>query len=192
MQRDAWNNYRIQTTLGNIRDAFHKLVLEKNYDVITVSDLCAEAKIGRKTFYMYYFSLDSLLEEILESMTREYVQRIAKYRVPDNIKEITREFYLYSEEKGRFYENLVCSKSYQDIGNKLLNKFVRETWQNEKWFMELGNDLQNIILCFIYNVGSSLYRQWISNGRKVELEQMVLLADLLLSSGINGFLQSCK
>ncbi len=71
MQRNAWNNQRIQTTLRNIHDAFYKLMLEKNYDAITVSDLCAEAQIGRKTFYMYYFSLDSLLEEILESMAKE-------------------------------------------------------------------------------------------------------------------------
>ena len=190
MRRDAWNEQRIQGTLRNIREAFHKLVLEKSYDDITISDLCQEASIARKTFYMYYLSLDSLLEETLESMVKEYVGRISQYKVPENITEITREFYLYSEEQGTFYENLVCSKSYQEIGSKLLNKFVRETWKNEDWFKKLGDEYQNLLLCFIYNVGSGVYINWVKRGKKIDIDEIIRLADLFLSNGVNGFYRS--
>lgn len=187
MRGTATADLRVRRTLDNIQAAFEKLVSRNAYAAITVSALCAEARIGRKTFYVYFESLNELLEYTLEKMTREYVARIRHYRVPDEIREITREFYLFSVEQGRFYDNLVCSENSQAIGSRLLLRFVRETWQDSPWFSSLSKDEQDMLICFIYNTGSSLYRQWVLDGKKVPLEKMIDYADLLLSHGIEGF-----
>lgn len=178
---------RVTKTLARIRSAFLKLVSETSYDGLTVSDLCAHAQIGRKTFYAYYPSLDGLFEEILEDITREYLLTIKDYTAPADIREITQKFYEFSHRQGKYYDNLVCSDSYQRLGSKLIMGFVRETWRHSPWFASLPGERQDILLCFIYNAGAGLYRQWILSGKTIPITSMIDYADCLISKGVEGF-----
>lgn len=178
---------RVTKTLARIREAFLKLVSESSYDELTVSGLCAQAQIGRKTFYAYYSSLDSLFEEILEDITQKYLLTIKDYTAPDNIREITRKFYEFSHLQGAYYDNLVCSDSYQRIGTQLMMRLVRGTWSKSSWFTSLTRERQDIVLCFIYNSGAGLYRQWILSGKSIPIETMIDYADCLIAKGIEGF-----
>ena len=62
MRSAASLDLRVKKTLDSIQAAFKKLVLEMPYSGVTVSALCSEARIGRKTFYVYFQSLGELLE----------------------------------------------------------------------------------------------------------------------------------
>ena len=178
---------RIQKTIENIDKTFCALLLEKDYDKISVTDICVRAKIQRKTFYTYYPSVDALLREKLDVMSREYIERIKKYSVPEQIAEINREFYLYSAEAGCLYEKIICNAAYRSIGNDLLNELVRKTWQNSSWFKSLSVYEQNILLTFIYSTGAGLYRQWVADGKHIPLDEMIQFAEQLLEQGIKGF-----
>lgn len=177
---------RVRKTLENIQAAFRKLVLKNGYSGLTVSALCAEARIGRKTFYAHYESLGALLEATLEQIACAYAGRIRGLKVPDDIQEITRQFYLFSLEQGEFYDSLICSENCQAVGGRLLMRFVRETWQDSPWFRALRKEAQDVLLCFIYNTGAGLYRQWVLSGRRIPLETMIGFADALLARGIQG------
>lgn len=184
---------RVQKTIGNINRTFCELLLERDYDQISVTDICARAKIQRKTFYTYYSSVDELLREKLDVMSRGYIQRIKKYYVPEQIAEINREFYIYSAEQGELYEKIICNAAYRSIGNDLLNDLVRKTWQDSPWFKRLSLYEQNILLTFVYSTGAGLYRQWVNDGKNIPLENMILLAEQLLEQGIHGFSKTlCK
>ena len=178
---------RVTKTLARIKAAFLKLVSESSYDELTVSALCAQAQIGRKTFYAYYSSLDSLFEEILEEITQDYLCSIAEYSAPAHIREITRKFYEFSTAQGKYYDNLVCSDSYQRIGTQLMMRLVRGTWCKSRWFTSLSRERQDILLCFIYNSGAGLYRQWILSGKTIPIGTMIDYADCLIAKGIEGF-----
>ena len=183
---------RVQKTIGNINRTFCELLLERDYDQISVTDICARAKIQRKTFYTYYSSVDALLREKLDVMSRGYIQRIKKYSVPEQIAEINREFYIYSAEQGELYEKIICSAAYRSIGNDLLNDLVRKTWQDPPWFKRLSLYEQNILLTFVYSTGAGLYRQWVNDGKNIPLENMILLAEQLLEQGIHGFSKTLR
>ena len=178
---------RVTKTLARVRAAFLDLVSETSYDALTVSSLCARAPIGRKTFYVYYSSLDSLFEEILEEITQAYLDSIKHYTPQEHIREITRKFYEFSTSQGKYYDNLVCSDSYQSIGARLIMRLVRGTWCASSWFTALSPERQDILLCFIYNSGAGLYRQWILSGKAIPLETMVEYAHCLIAKGIEGF-----
>lgn len=186
MDKAGFGDSRVQRTLQKIQKAFHDLVLSNDYEQITVSALCKAAHIGRKTFYAHFTSLDDLMEKTLLRMTEDYVRRIKGLRVPEDTGEITRQFYLYSEEQGRFYEKLVCSDGYQKMGGKMLKAFVAETWQDSPWYGELSPQKQKLLLCFIYSSGAALYRQWVSDGRKIPIEEMIGFANDLLAKGFEG------
>lgn len=184
---DRYNDLRVIKTLALIRDSFLELVSENSYDELTVSDLCKYARIGRKTFYTYYQSLDALFEEVLEGVVHEYLESIKDYSAPENIGEITRKFYEFSANAGKFYDNLVCSDSYQRIGTKLIMRFVKETWTKAEWVRPLNDVEQDLLICFIYNSGLGLYRHWFLSGKKIPIEKMIYFATILLGNGIEGF-----
>lgn len=144
-------------------------------------------EIGRKTFYTYYESLDAVFAEILEEIVHNYLESIEDYSAPENVAEITRKFYEFSESYGKFYDNLVCSDSYQRIGTQLIMRFVKETWTKADWCRPLAEDEQEMLICFIYNSGLGLYRQWVLTGKSIPLERMISFATILLGKGIDGF-----
>ena len=101
---------RVRRTLESIRRAFEQLMTEKDFEKITVTELAERAMINKKTFYAYYPDLDSLLEEIQDELSNEFAERTREYTYLD-IDKLTREFFLFSEEKGPFYEKITCTDS---------------------------------------------------------------------------------
>ncbi len=61
---------RGRKTLKSIETAFNQLLLEKSFDVITVTDICDTADISRKTSYTYYADKYELIDSLAsESLT---------------------------------------------------------------------------------------------------------------------------
>ena len=64
---------RTRYTRQVIKEAFLKLLEEKEYPKITVTEICRLAEINRGTFYLHYYDtadvLDDLLNEILKETT---------------------------------------------------------------------------------------------------------------------------
>lgn len=52
---------RIRRTQKSLHDALISLVLQKNYDSITVQGILDRADVGRATFYSHFKSKDELL-----------------------------------------------------------------------------------------------------------------------------------
>lgn len=91
---------RVIKTIESIKASFEELICEKDYEKITVKELCDKARINKKTFYHYYETLDSLLEELQGELSAAYIERVKDYRLPDELDKVNREFFLYSAEQG--------------------------------------------------------------------------------------------
>ncbi|MGN1272886.1 MAG: TetR/AcrR family transcriptional regulator [Lactobacillus sp.] len=57
---------RILYTLSVIKDAFLKLIKQKSYNQITITELCRLADITRSTFYIHYNSITDVLNDVLD------------------------------------------------------------------------------------------------------------------------------
>lgn len=114
----------------------------------------------------YYETLDALLAELQDIMTQEYLERIADYRVPEELDKINREFFLYSVEKGLAYEKITCSGSYNYIRNQMIGNVIHTTWEKSTWLQLLDPLKQNILLGFIQSGGIEMYRRWVADGKK--------------------------
>lgn len=70
-------------TTKSIKDAFLRIKRSKDYNSITVADICREAEISRGTFYAHFSNisevLDALLDDALANM--DYLQKYMS--VPD-------------------------------------------------------------------------------------------------------------
>lgn len=59
-------------TAVKMDEALMKLLEKKDFDYITIKELCAEAGVNRSTFYLHYENMVDLLEETLEYMTGKF------------------------------------------------------------------------------------------------------------------------
>ena len=104
MKLSGHEDLRVQKTIQSIRTAFSVMLLKEDYRKITVTALCRQAVINKKTFYRYYDSVDALLEEILSEFSKGYVDILADYRLPEDLDKINAAFFHYAVHQGPLYE----------------------------------------------------------------------------------------
>lgn len=189
MLLNGTEDLRVQKTIEAIHKTFEEMICEMDYEKITVKELCERARINKKTFYRYYDVLDDLLSELQNIMTRVYLERIADYRIPEELDKINREFFLYSVEKGLVYEKITCSGSYNYIRNKMVNNVMSSTWGKSTWLQLLDTYKQNILLGFVQSASVEMYRRWVTDGKKIPLEEIIEISNQLLCAGVNGFVE---
>jgi AcrR family transcriptional regulator len=77
---------RVTKTKKNVKDSFIKLLTEKPFDDITVTELCDTAGMSRITFYTHYSDkyelTESLFQELMQIVQEEY-ENLQKSN-PDN------------------------------------------------------------------------------------------------------------
>ena len=109
---------RIQKTMAAIKESFEALICEKDYHEITVTELCARARINKKTFYHYYPTLDDLLEEMQMELSSAYIELVKDCRLPEEAEKVNRIFFEYSAAQSLAYEKITCSGDITPSGMK--------------------------------------------------------------------------
>lgn len=180
---------RVRRTMESIKQSFEEMICEMNYEDITVKELCDRARINKKTFYYYYPSLDDLTAELQSVMSKSYLEKIADYKIPDDLDKINREFFLFSASQGEMYEKITCSSRYNMIRNKMIDNVMASTWEKASLIRLLDTPKRNILLRFIQTVSVEIYCQWVADGKKIPLEQVIELSNQLLCSGVNRFVE---
>ena len=182
---------RVRKTITAIRKAFEELICEKEYAFIKVSELCARSMVNKKTFYHYYPSLDALLAELQEELSSEYVELVRDYRLPEEIEKVNRAFFEYSASKGLAYERITCSMgSYRTIRQEMIDQVTEHTWGKSEAFLALSPMEQTIVLSYIRNVCVSCYREWVNDGKRLPLEDLISLSGKLLCGGLDRFFET--
>ena len=72
------NNSRYKASSEKIETAFLTLILNHNYEDITISQVCKQAGINRSTFYCHYDDINDLIVKI-ESKFAQGTANIFKY-----------------------------------------------------------------------------------------------------------------
>ena len=157
------------------------------YEQITVKELTERARINRKTFYLHYNSLDELLREMQNEMARDFIQRTRHLQRPRDMDKITREFFLVSEGKeDQLRERLLCSGSYHYISRRITNEIMSVTWGEDGKQQHADPYVQNILMTFVAQSTIEIYKQWVADGKKIPLEEIIALTTTLICSGVNG------
>lgn len=171
---------RVKKTITAIHNTFKDMIIEMDFEKITINELSKRAMISRKTFYLHYTDLDSLLNELQNSIISEFIQRIKKYCNIRDITEITREFFLYCENQNALNQRILCSGNYRFFYSSIIYNIN----SNEKY----NKQTQNLIAVFLTSANMEIYRQWVKDNRNMPLKEVVKLTSNLISHGIYGLL----
>ena len=127
-------------TASLMDEALLLLLEEKDFERITIKELCEKAGVNRSTFYLHYENMNDLLDETISMINKRFVDSLASVEIIDLCKEVlTTEKYLRPyltliKENKRAYivirkkENLFNTKTaykglYQSIFSPALTNF---------------------------------------------------------------------
>ena len=187
MKLTGTEDLRVQKTIEAIRSVFEQMICEMDYHEMTVKELCERARINKKTFYRYYPTMDDLLVELQTEISSEYIGQISHYRLPEELDKVNETFFRYSVSKGEVYEKITCAAAYTSIRNTMIDRVNEATWHRSAWFNNIPEWQRHLLIVYVQFTIVELYKQWVADGKKTPVEEVITLSNCLICKGIDGF-----
>lgn len=180
---------RIRKTKGAIRRAFEEMICEMDYGQITVKELAERAQINRKTFYLHYPDLDTLLVELQDEMADNFIRRKVSYTSMKDIRGLIRLFFESAADMPLLHERLMCSGSYRPIWDQINQKIMDYRIQTNRGAFGMNEYEENLVFAYYGSNSTVLYRQWVADGKKVPLERVIEIATSLVCDGMSSVVE---
>lgn len=177
---------RVKKTRAAIHQTFKEMICEMDYNEITIKELTARAQINRKTFYLHYTSLDDLLEELQDEIADNFIKRKVSYSNMEDIRDLIRLFFEHAAHMSLFHERLLCSGSYRPVWEKINQKIMSYRKETNRGVFHSNEYVENLIFAYFGANSSLLYRQWVEDGKKLPLEDLIEIATKLICDGMSS------
>lgn len=180
---------RVRKTKAAIRRVFEEMICEMDYEQITVKELTDRAMINRKTFYLHYETLDDLLAELQQEIVDSFTSQNISYRSMDDIKRIIRYFFEYADKMPKLHERLLSSGSYEYVGGRINAKIM--AYRAERYRGSFSKNIyeDNLVFAYFSPISTLLYRQWVKDGKKMPLEDLIATATRLICGGLGEYVK---
>ena len=191
MQETTHIDRRVVKTKRAIKEAFAKLLTQKDINDITISDIAAEANINHKTFYNYYGGIYEVVGEIEDDIVRLIDKEVTGIGFQNSLQSP----YLIFEKLTKvintdtdFFGYLLGMNANVSLESKiadlLKSKFKMFVLQD----VEISELRLNLMAEFIISGMVAVYRRWFNSDRSEPIETISEEMTLLAFEGINGFM----
>lgn len=180
-------------TASLMDEALLILLEKKEFDYITVNEICKQAGVNRSTFYLHYESTNDLLEECIENMNKNFFNSFdetykdalnkiksggleelnfitPKYLVPylNYVKENTKIYKIAISKPHLMKSYEKFEQLYESIINPILDRF------------NLDNNKRKYVVNFYMKGIEAIINEWIKNDCKDDIDLIVnLLMELI-------------
>lgn len=187
MKNNKKEDLRVRKTKQAIRKVFEEMICEMDYESITVKELTERAMINRKTFYLHYETIDALLEELQQEIVDSFINQNTSYESMGDIKRIIRYFYEYAVKMPKLHERLLSSGSYEFVGDRINARIM--AYQAERYRGVFSKNIyeDNLVFAYFAPITTILYRQWVKDGKKMPLEDLIATATRLVCGGLQEY-----
>lgn len=124
---------RIERTYRMLRDAFTRLMAEKPYEEITVSELCDAAIIRRTTFYKHFADKDEFFAFYVRRTREEFQERVephGTHETPANFSDrMFHELVAFVQENDRLVRRALASSAFATMDAILSEEISRSLRQ---------------------------------------------------------------
>ncbi|WP_458458449.1 TetR/AcrR family transcriptional regulator [Pseudobutyrivibrio sp.] len=182
--RERSKDLRVRRTLTAVRKAFNDLVLTRNYNEISITDLTEKAGINRKTFYLHYSSLDDLVAEVEEEMSKEILDNIGEYARKLDLEGCITYFYKYLESCSKVEKKLMCDEHYAFFYNEVVDTVLKSD-EFSKFFSM--TKYPSIVRSYTKAI-TAIYKDWLLAGKETDFSVLTETASKLLGSGYSGII----
>ena len=184
------SDLRVIRTRKSIREAFCEMIMEMDYQDITIKDLTKRAMINRNTFYLHYDSIDSLMKELQKEIIDRFITEKVSYSSMDDIRSMIRLFFRHSSMETDLNERLLCCGSYQFVYEEINRSVMEYRRETNRGVFGLDEASENIIFTYFGSVSAILYRQWVADGKILSIEEITELATRLICEGMQSVVRA--
>lgn len=187
------NKSKYFNTAKKMNDALIRLLEIKNFENITVKDVCKFAKVNRSTFYLHYQNTYDLLDEIIDNLNLSFHKHLNtdSNRLNINKDKLSDLFFMsdkylipyleFIKENKNIYKALKnnpylfnANKTYEKIFTNVLSPIMTRFGLDEK--------RHKYTMDFYINGISSLILDWTYDDCKYSVNEISLLIKKLISS----------
>ena len=115
---------RVRRTRRLLREAMVSLIMEKDFNSITIRDVTDRAEVAYITFFRHFESLDQLLMEVLDeglAELRDHIETLAKQSETSALETEGRLIFEYIKQKADLFHILFKSQSVARIRKKIVH-----------------------------------------------------------------------
>ena len=169
------NESKYFNTAKKMNDALIALLETKEYEYITIKEICHIANVNRSTFYLHYSNMNDLLEETIESLNLSFNSHFKSKENESTIisKENIEDLLLINDDHLIPYLNFIkenkniykvlktypqlfnANKTYDQMFRKLFVPIMNRFGLDEKWHKYLMDfyisGLTSIVLDWVYD-----------------------------------------
>ena len=184
---------RIIKTKRAIRNAFAKLMVEKDINDITVVELAETADINRKTFYNYYSGVYQVVEDIENDISTSYERLLGKVEFKEYMNAPYSLFERFSQlinMDPEFFGYLLTMNGNINLITRIMRLLIDKTCEVMVAQIDVEQEKAEIMISFVLSGMLSVYQRWFNSDRTVPIEEVTQLISTMSFNGINGALES--
>ena len=152
---------RKTTTKSDLKEALTRLLREKDFEAISVSDIAREAGVNRGTFYLHYVDKFDMMDKLIDEILQNILTLLKEEALPGIVK-----IFEYLKEDFDFIHAMTLNRF--NYTSKLVHDFLLELTR------QIGPIKENIAMVyplpedyaqevFIYS-NSAIFFHWIQKG----------------------------
>lgn len=173
-------------TARKMNMALIQILSKKEFELVTVKEICKVADVNRSTFYLHYENIGDLLDETVENELNDLFQRYntnqsftqeAINTLPiDQLIFINKEYlYAYLEfmKEKKNHLNAFIKRSKTLSSKKIMNVLFKELIDPIMNRFKIDETQRKYMFIYYVNGIIAIITEWISNGCKEEIDQVI-------------------
>ena len=180
---------RIVKTKKILFDTLLKLMKQKNFDKIKISDICEEALINRSTFYAHYTDKYELLDDLVEDLKISLLNDLG-----DNNNTSPKEYIMkllsilidHMDEKKDIYSAILLNNRNGFLVDFLIDIIERESSNRLKNIKEIKESTLPLEIIIKFYAGGliNICLSWLTQKEKYTKEQLIEYINKLIPEKI--------
>ncbi len=184
---------RVLKTKRAIRNAFAKLMVEKDINDITIMELAETADINRKTFYNYYSGVYQVVDDIEHDILSSYAELLGGVEFREYMDAPVSLFNRFSQlinMDPEFFGYLLTMNGNISLITRIMRLLKEKTCEVMVAQLEVEAYKADIVIDFVLSGMLSVYQHWFSSDRSVPAEEVSQIISTMSFGGINGVLSA--
>ena len=103
-----------------------------------------------------------------------------------DIPYLIRLFFEHAANMPLLHERLMCSGSYQPVWEKINRRIMDYRRETNRGIFGLDEYAESLVFAFYGANSTLLYRQWVADGKKLSLEELIETATKLICYGMSS------
>lgn len=160
-----------------------QLMTTNDFSMITVTQICQEADLSRRTFYRLYESKEELLSDYLASLSENF-KNIVSESIPKNYLEVAKVYFSFWKQHEDFL-SLLKRNNMIGVIYSTSSEMAPIVFQMVKPNIKMEADLLSFALSYSLGGLNGMLIQWVEGGMKLSSDQLATILEQTLQMAVN-------